>query len=119
MWGPEIKRKELESSLWGSKFSQQVQGDRITKIARYSSRAVSNVSVLGEIARNADRACIELEAFAEELMRQRDAARTEAFKEARVICMLIGHAYSKSSGESYQVARQCALKIRERQETSG
>ena len=74
MWGPEIVLEQLKGSLWGPEISQQVQGDRVLGIARRTARAVSHVDLLGDIAQRTTQACIELEAYAEELMRQRDEA---------------------------------------------
>jgi len=74
MWGPEIEMKALEGSLWGPESSQQAQGYRPDRPVAYAGTIREFASSLEVIAKNAILANIELEAYAEELMRERDEA---------------------------------------------
>jgi len=74
MWGPEIEMKALEGSMWGPEPDQQVQGYRPDRPIAYAGTIREFASSLEVIAKNAILANIELEAYAEELMRERDEA---------------------------------------------
>ena len=74
MWGPEIEMKALEGSMWGPEPSQQAEGYRPDRPVAYAGTIREFASSLEVIAKNAILANIELEAYAEELMRERDEA---------------------------------------------
>ncbi len=84
MWGPEVDKEALKGSLWGDdpKLVRQLEGYREQDIPKYGHSIRTYIGALEAAARQYLRASIELEAYSEDLRRERDAARNEALDEA-------------------------------------